>query len=85
VAKQHKDSEAAFFTDLGIWLHGLENFKVKKSFLWIHHGDRGKEEVKEKLKKLRSRTVVLNPDYEIFWLSIEQIDVQLAKTLMRIS
>ena len=84
VAKQHKDSEAAFFADLDDWLCGLENFKVKKSFLWIHHGDRGMEEVKEKLKELRSRTVVLNPEYEVFWLSIEQIDVELEKTLTRI-
>lgn len=33
VAKQHKDSEAAFFADVAIWLHGLEGFKVKKSFV----------------------------------------------------
>jgi len=59
VAKQHKDSEAAFFADLDTWLLGLEDFEVKKSFLWIHHGDHGMEEVKEKLKELRSRTMVL--------------------------
>ncbi len=39
VAKQHKDSEAAFFADENTWLLGLEDFKVKKSFMWIHHGN----------------------------------------------
>ncbi len=84
VAKQHKDSEAAFFADQGTWLHGLEEFKVKKSFLWIHHGKRGQTEVMEKLKELRGRAMVINPGYEIFWVSIEQIDIELEKTLMRI-
>jgi hypothetical protein len=61
VAKQHKDSEAAFFTELNTWLLGLEDFEVDTSFLWIHEGKRGRSEVEEKLKELRGRTVVISP------------------------
>ena len=84
VAKQHKDSESAFFADLPIWLLGLEDFKVKVTFVWIHDGERGRAQVKEKLKALRSRTVLINPDYEVLWVDIAQVDVELANTLARI-
>jgi hypothetical protein len=84
IAKDHKDSEAAFFTDKDSWLRGLEDFKVTISFLWIHHGKRGQYEVEQKLKELRSRTYEINPDYEVLWVSIEEIDVELAKALMKI-
>jgi len=66
VAKQHKDSEAAFFTELNMWLLGLEEgFEVDISFLWIHEGKRGRSEVEEKLKELRGRTVVISPNHDI--------------------
>jgi len=86
VAKQHKDSESAFFADLPIWLRGLENFKVKETFVWIHDGgERGCARVKEKLKELRSiETVVVNSEYGVLWVDIAQVDVELAKTLTRI-
>jgi len=73
VAKQHKDSKAAFFADWGTWLLGLESFKVKTTFLWIHHSDRGRYEVEEKLRNLRGGTNVVHPNYEVLQLSIEQI------------
>lgn len=86
VAKEHKDSEATFFADQDTWLRGLEDFEVKKSFVWIHHGKRGRREVKKKLKELRGRTIseINHPDYEVLWVSVEQIDVELDKTLRRI-
>ena len=84
VAKQHKDSEAAFFTELNTWLLGLEGFEVDVSFLWIHEGERGRSEVEEKLKELRGRTVVISPNHDTHWMSVEQVDVELARTLTRI-
>jgi hypothetical protein len=83
VAKQHKDSEAAFFADQDTWLRGLENFKVKKSFVWIYHGQ-GRKEVNRKLEELRRGTVQTNPDHKVFWVSIKRIDAELGKTLTRI-
>ena len=64
VAKQHKDSETAFFTELNTWQLGLEGFKVDMSFLWIHEGKRDRSEVEEKLKELRGRTVAISPDHD---------------------
>ncbi len=84
VAKQHKDSEAAFFKELNTWLLALEDFKVDISFLWIHEGKRGRYEVEEKLKELRGRTVVSSPNHDTHWISVEQVDVELAHTLTRI-
>ena len=84
IAKQHKDSEAAFFTERDTWLHGLEGFEVDMSFLWIHEGKRAQSEVQAKLKELRGRTVVISPNHETHWMSVEQVDVQLARTLTRI-
>jgi hypothetical protein len=84
VAKQHKDSEAAFFTELNMWLLRLEGFEVNVSFLWIHEGKRGRSEVEEKLKESRGRTVLISPNHDTHWISVEQVDVELAHTLMRI-
>lgn len=59
--------------------------KIKKSFLWIHHGKQGQKEVEKKLKELKGRTIEVHCDhYEVLWVSIEQIDVELEKTLTRI-
>jgi len=83
--EQTKDSEAAFFADKDAWLRGLEDFKVKITFLWIHHGQHVRYEVEQRQKELRSRTFEINfPEYEVFWVSIEQIDTELAKTLVGI-
>ena len=38
VAKNHKDSETAFYADQDQWLIGLEGLDVKMSFIWIHNG-----------------------------------------------
>jgi hypothetical protein len=39
IAKEHNDSEAAFFADKDAWLRGLEDFEVKITFLWIHQAN----------------------------------------------
>jgi hypothetical protein len=58
---------------------------IKTSFLWIHEGERGRVEVEEKLTKLRNRTVVLCwPRHDVHWVSVEQVDVDLAVTVARI-
>lgn len=85
VAKNHKDSETAFYADRDQWLIGLEGLDVKMSFIWIHDGARGKAEVKKQLKELRGREVVTRPDYTAYWVSIDQVDADLARTLARIS
>lgn len=77
-------TEAAFVTELNTWLLGLEDFEINISFVWIHEGKRGRSEVEEKLKELRSRTVVISPNHDTHWMSVEQVDVELARTLTRI-
>ena len=51
----------------------------------IHDGARGKAEVKKKLKALRGREVVTRPDHTAYWVSNDQVDADLARTLARIS
>ena len=84
VAKQHKDSEGAFFADKATWLRGLEGFKVEMSFLWIHKGKRGRKAVQEKLRESRGTSKEINPDYTVHWVDISQIDAELRETVTQI-
>jgi hypothetical protein len=81
VAKRHKDSVQAFFASWDQWMHRLENFTIKASFLWIHEGERGQREVEAKLRELRGTTEQNWPDHTVYWVSIEQIDKDLARRL----
>jgi len=78
-----KSIKTPFFADKATWLCGLKDFKVKITFLWIHYSRQDQYEVEKKLKELRSGTYKINPDYEVLWVSIKEIDIELEKTLLK--
>ena len=84
VAKRHRDSPADFFAQWEQWTNSLKNFTIKPVFLWIVDGTRGQADVEEKLKKLRSGQKTLSPKHVTHWVSIDQVDKNLADTLAQI-
>lgn len=87
IAKDHKDNETQFFETLMMTTERLRNahFEVVPSFMWIHDGERARTEVEAAGRKLRSRTVPTTHKHTTYWVSIDQVDVVLARTLSTIS
>jgi hypothetical protein len=84
VAKKHKDSVRAFFEDWATWSEALADFTITVHFVWIHDGERDRREVEAKLIKLRGRDVLQWPEHQVFFISVEQVDKDLAMTLEKI-
>jgi hypothetical protein len=86
IAKNHKDSEAQFFETLEMTTEPLrfEGFKVVPSFVWIHDGARGREQVEKAVRKLRSRAVLTTHEHTTYWVSLDQVDAVLAGVLSSI-
>jgi hypothetical protein len=84
VAKRHRDSPADFFAQWEQWTSSLKDFIIKPVFLWIVEGTRGRADVEEKLRELRTGQVTLWPKHVTHWVSIDQVDKHLADTLARI-
>jgi len=84
VAKRHRDSAAAFFADWDQWTKLLRGFTLEATFLWIVEDKRGKEEMKQTLITLRTRTITKSPVHSVSWVMIDQVDKDLGLTLKRI-
>lgn len=84
VAKRHRDSPADFFAQWEQWIHLLKDFTIMPIFLWIVEGTRGEADVKGKLRELRTGQKTLWPEYVTHWVSIDQVDKNLADTLAQI-
>jgi mannose-6-phosphate isomerase-like protein (cupin superfamily) len=84
VGKRHRDSAADFFAQWGQWTDSLKGFTIRPVFLWIVEGTRGQPDVEEKLRELRTGQVTLWPKHVTHWVSIDQVDKNLAGTLARI-
>jgi hypothetical protein len=84
VAKRHTDSQADFFAQWGQWTDYLKDFTITPIFLWIVEGRRGRVDVEEKLRKLRTGQKTLWPKHVTHWVSIDQVDKDLADTLAQI-
>ena len=84
VAKWHRDSPADFFAQWEQWIHLLKDFTIMPIFLWIVEGTRGEADVKGKLRDLRTGQKTLWPEYVTHWVSIDQVDKNLADTLAQI-
>ena len=57
-AKQHSDSESAFFSDWEKWTVGHVGFEIVVSFLWIHEGERIRNAVEANVAKLRELALI---------------------------
>lgn len=84
VVKRHCDSPAEFFADWDAWTSLLNGFDIMPIFLWIVEDKRGWVEVERKLSKLRTKPIEFWPTHVTHWVSIDQVDKNLADTLAKI-
>ncbi len=84
VAKRHRDSPADFFAQWEQWTDLLKDFTITPIFLWIVEGTRGRADVEEKLREMRTGQKTLWPKHVTHWVSIDQVDKNLADTLAQI-
>jgi hypothetical protein len=84
VAKKHGDSVGAFFEDWATWSQALANYNITVRFMWIHDSERGLREVEAKTIKLKGRDVSSWPRHDVVFVSVEQVDKDLAMTLEKI-
>ncbi len=84
VAKRHRDSLADFFAQWEQWTDSLKDFTITPIFLWIVEGTRGRADVEEKLREMRTGQKTLWPKHVTHWVSIDQVDKNLADTLAQI-
>ena len=81
VAKRHRDSPADFFAQWEQWTDLLKDFTITPIFLWIVEGTRGRADVEGKLRELRTGQKTLWPKHVTHWVSIDQVDKNLADAL----
>jgi len=84
VAKRHRDSPADFFAQWEQWTDLLKDFTITPIFLWIVEGTRGRADVEGKVRGLRTGQKTLWPKHVTRWVSIDQVDKNLADTLAQI-
>jgi len=84
VAKRHRDYPADFFAQWEQWTDLLKDFTITPIFLWIVEGTRGRADVEEKLREMRTGQKTLWPKHVTHWVSIDQVDKNLADTLAQI-
>jgi hypothetical protein len=84
VAKTHKDSEAAFYSQWSNWQERFRGYKVETTFVWVVEDKQSWVVKEEEFKITRSQSKLISPEHEQIFVTVKDISHNLGLYLAAI-
>lgn len=84
VAKMHKDSEAAFYSQWSNWQEFFRGYELKTAFVWVVENEQSWMMKKEEFRTTRNNSRLISPEHEQIIVTVGDINVTLGRQLAAI-
>lgn len=84
VAKVHKDSEAAFYSQWSDWQELFKGYTLETTFLWVVENEQSWSEREEEIKKIRNKAKLISPKHVRIVVTVQDINNALGLQLAQI-